>query len=199
MQNCLVELNLTYCLIYFNDVIVFLKTEEEHLHHLHIAFEHFREHNLKLMPTKCKFFKSETNYLAHHVLREGRQPSKENLETVADIAWPWTYTDIQASMGLVGFYRWFIKGFACIVQPLHKHLSGEGASKMNEWVTINKICWVPSRLPRRPALRPLCWLLTISTSHSSSKLTQASKDRELCYHRKRWMDDTIQWPMWASL
>ena len=31
MQNCLGELNLTYCLIYWGDVIVFSKTEEEHL------------------------------------------------------------------------------------------------------------------------------------------------------------------------
>ena len=31
MQNCLGKLNLTYCLIYLDDVIVFSKTEEEHL------------------------------------------------------------------------------------------------------------------------------------------------------------------------
>ena len=30
MQNCLGELNLTYCLIYLDDVIVFSHTEEEH-------------------------------------------------------------------------------------------------------------------------------------------------------------------------
>ena len=31
MQNCLGELNLTYALIYLDDVIVFSQTEEEHL------------------------------------------------------------------------------------------------------------------------------------------------------------------------
>ena len=31
MQNCLGELNLTYCLIYLDDVIVYSKTPEEHL------------------------------------------------------------------------------------------------------------------------------------------------------------------------
>ena len=57
MQNCLCELNLIYCLIYLDDVIVFSKVEEEHLHCLCIVFECFREHNLKLKPTKCEFFK----------------------------------------------------------------------------------------------------------------------------------------------
>ena len=41
MQNCPGELNLTYCLIYLDDAIVFSKTEEEHLQCLHIVFEHF--------------------------------------------------------------------------------------------------------------------------------------------------------------
>ena len=31
MQNCLGKLNLTYCLIYLDDVIVFSKMPEEHL------------------------------------------------------------------------------------------------------------------------------------------------------------------------
>ena len=42
MQNCLGELNLTYTLIYLDDVIV------EHLHHLWVVFARFLEHRLKL-------------------------------------------------------------------------------------------------------------------------------------------------------
>ena len=39
MQNCLGELNLIYCLIYLDDLIVFLQTVEEHLHQLCIMFD----------------------------------------------------------------------------------------------------------------------------------------------------------------
>ena len=39
MQNTLGELNLTYCIIYMDDVIVFGHTEEEHLEHLQVVFE----------------------------------------------------------------------------------------------------------------------------------------------------------------
>ena len=42
MQNTLGELNLMYCVIYLDDVIVFGHTEEEHLEHLHVMFERFR-------------------------------------------------------------------------------------------------------------------------------------------------------------
>ena len=35
-----------------------------------------------------------------------------------------------------GHYQQFIKGFTCITQPLHEHLSGEGAIKKREQVTL---------------------------------------------------------------
>ena len=39
MQNCLDKLNLIYCLIYLDALIMFLQTEEEHLHKLQVVFD----------------------------------------------------------------------------------------------------------------------------------------------------------------
>ena len=58
MQNCLGELNLTYCLIYLDDVIVFSDTPEEHLRRMCVVFNCLCEHSLKLKPSKCEVFKS---------------------------------------------------------------------------------------------------------------------------------------------
>ena len=63
MQNCLGELNLVYCLIYLDDIVVFLHTAAEHLHCLHIVFDQFREHNLKLKLSKCNFFQRGNHLL----------------------------------------------------------------------------------------------------------------------------------------
>ena len=67
MQNCLREPNLIYCLIYLDDIVVFWQTAEEHLHHLWVLFDQFREHNLKLKPSKCNLFREEITYLVHQV------------------------------------------------------------------------------------------------------------------------------------
>ena len=56
MQNTLGELNLTYCVIYLDDVIVFGHMEEKHLEHLCVVFKRFCKFNLKLKPLKCLFF-----------------------------------------------------------------------------------------------------------------------------------------------
>ena len=69
MQNCLGELNLTYALIYLDDVIVFSQTEEDHLIQLLAVFEHFWEHGFKLKPSKGHFLWKEITFLGHGVGR----------------------------------------------------------------------------------------------------------------------------------
>ena len=125
MQNTLGELNLTYCVIYLDDVIVLSHTEEEHLECLHVVFERFRKFNLKLKPSKCSFFQSEIVYLAHHILQRGILPSRENVQAVQEFLMPETYTQVCAFCRLVGHYRRFIKGFANIAHPLYDVLGKE--------------------------------------------------------------------------
>ena len=136
MLNCLGELNLTYCLIYLDDVIIFSKTEEEHLERMRVVFDRFHEHGLKLKPSKCEVFKTEINYLAHHVSKRGVLPSKKNLEAIARCPSPNTYTKVKSFVGLVGHYRHFIKGFANIAAPLYDLTSGENKDKKSEHLDL---------------------------------------------------------------
>ena len=79
MQNTLGELDLTYALIYLDDIVVFSKTEEEHLIWLRAVLEQFQKHGLKLKPSKCQFFRTEITYLGHRVSKDGMSPSQDNL------------------------------------------------------------------------------------------------------------------------
>ena len=85
MQNCMGELNLIYCLIYLDNLIVFLQTAKEHLHQLYVMFNQLREYNLKLKPLKQSLFKEEINYLAHWVSKWGVQPSNTNLKPLLSV------------------------------------------------------------------------------------------------------------------
>ena len=136
MLNCLGELNLTYCLIYLDDVIIFSQTEEEHLERMRVVFDCLREHGLKLKPSKCDMFKTKINYLAHHVSKKGVLPSKKNLEAIAEYPPPDTYTKMKSFVGLVGHYRCFIKGFANIATPLYDLTSGENKDKKSEHLDL---------------------------------------------------------------
>ena len=137
MQNCLGELNLTYCLIYLDDVIVFSDTPDEHLRRMRVVFDHLHEHGLKLKPSKCEVFKLEINYLAHHVSQKDVLPSKKNLESIAQCPPLDTYTKVKSFVELVGHYRCFIKGFAKIAAPLYDLTSGDNKDKKSEHVELS--------------------------------------------------------------
>ena len=137
MQNCLGELNLTYCLIYLDDVIVFSEMPEEHLQRMRVVFNCLQEHGLKLKASKCDVFKPKINYLAHHVSQKGVLPLKKNLESIAQCLPLDTYTKVKSFVGLVGHYRCFIKGFAKLAAPLYDLTSGDNKDKKSEHVDLS--------------------------------------------------------------
>ena len=143
MQNCLGELNLIYCLIYLDDLIVFLQTTKEHLHWLYVVFDQLREYNLKFKPLKCSLFKEEINYLAYQLSKWGIWPSNTNLKAITECAPPQTYMEIQAFLGLVGHYRWFIKGFAQIAQPMNETWLGREPVESQSGCHFPKMPWRP--------------------------------------------------------
>ena len=99
MQSCLGELNLTYCLIYLDNVVIYAKDEEEHIDRLRTIFERFRRDNLKLKPSKCNLFQKGIIYPAHDASAEGIRPPKAGLKAVAEFLEPTNYTKIRAFLG----------------------------------------------------------------------------------------------------
>ena len=138
-----------------------------------IVFD-LQEHNLRLKPTKCQFFWNEINYLAHHISREDVWLGKENLRAMAGFAVPQTHVKILAFLGLVEHYWQFIKSFVCIAQPLHKHLSWEGASKNSRQVLLMMESKDAFETLKKACLKDLCWLLQTLTSPICWKLMKAS-------------------------
>ena len=132
MQNCLGELNLTYALIYLDNVIVFSETEEEHLHRLRVVFGWFLEHGLKLKPSKCHFLQDKITFLGHKVSAKGMKPSTANLKVIAEMAPPTMYTGLRCFTRMTGFFQFFIKGYAKIAKPLNDLLEGKASKLKNE-------------------------------------------------------------------
>ena len=193
------ELNFIYCLIYLDDLMVFLQTAEEQLHHLCVVFDCLREYNLKLKPSKCSLFKEEINYLAHKVSKADIQPSDTNVKAIAEYAPPKTYTEIRAFLGLVGHYRHFIKGFAQIAQPLNEHLAGEGASQKSERVSLSEGALKVFEMLKGPAMNsPVLAFTDYTKEFSAGDQCFEGRIWEQFSPRNRRIDGFTQWPMAAG-
>ena len=69
--------------------------------------------------------------------KKGVQPSKKNLESIAQCLPPDTYTKVKSFVGLIGHYHHFIKGFTKIVAPLYDLTSGDNKDKKSEHVDLS--------------------------------------------------------------
>ena len=68
--------------------------------------------------SKCNFFSKEIQYLGHILSTTGIQPLPSKTHAIQHMQPPTMPKQVQAFLGLVGYYRKFIKGFAKIVSPL---------------------------------------------------------------------------------
>ena len=99
---------------YLDDIIIFSKTEEEHLQHLEEIFVRLRKFELKMKREKCSFFKKHIQYLGHLVSERGFEPLPEKLEYIRKMPAPRTAKEVKQFLGLIGYYRKFVPRFANI-------------------------------------------------------------------------------------
>ncbi|KAL0860680.1 hypothetical protein ABMA27_010024 [Loxostege sticticalis] len=118
MDNVLRGLQGIHCLIYLDDVIIFSKSLPEHIQKLRAVFDRFRQTNLKVQLDKSHFLRKEVLYLGHTITREGLKPNTDKIDAILNYPIPKTTTEIKSFLGLIGYYRKFIKDFAKITRPL---------------------------------------------------------------------------------
>ena len=108
-----------FAYIYIDDIVIYSKTAEEHLIHLERILQSLREANLRIKFSKCQIFKTSIEYLGFLVSKDGLMVNPKKLKSVAEFPTPKDMKGVQAFLGLVGYFRIFIKDFAKVARPLY--------------------------------------------------------------------------------
>ena len=110
--------DLPLAMAYLDDIIIYSSTPEEHSEHIRTVFEKLHDAKLSMKISKCHFFTKEIQYLGHILGKEGIKPVPAKTEAIKVMHPPVNPKQVHAFLGLVGYYRNFIRNFAKIAKLL---------------------------------------------------------------------------------
>lgn len=125
MREVLRDLNSRICFVYFDDIIVFAKSELQLLLNLRQVLFKIRKHNLKLKPKKCSICLDSLKFLGHQISAKGVQIDINRIDRVKNFPIPSSSSLVRSFLGLANYNRKFIKDFAKIAKPLSELTSSE--------------------------------------------------------------------------
>lgn len=119
-----------FVIVFFDDILVYSKNEEEHVENLVAVLRLLRENQLYSNISKYSFFQTEVHYLGHVVSKEGITLDPKKMRAIMEWLAPKNVDEVRSFMGLVGYYRRFIRDFSQIAYSI---TSLQRKGKKFEW------------------------------------------------------------------
>ncbi|KAK1641612.1 hypothetical protein QYE76_059417, partial [Lolium multiflorum] len=109
-----------FVVVYFDDILIYSKSLEDHLDHLRAVFNALRDARLYGNLEKCTFCTNRVAFLGYVVTAQGIEVDPAKIEAIKSWPQPKTVTQVRSFLGLAGFYRRFVKDFGSIAAPLNE-------------------------------------------------------------------------------
>lgn len=109
-------------IIFYDDVLVWGKTQAEHDARLRAVLKRFEEACLRLRREKCLISQPQVQYIGYEVCEEGLKPSADQIEDVLNAPRPHDVSTLRSFLGLVNFFGRFIPDCSSLLYPLNQLL-----------------------------------------------------------------------------
>jgi hypothetical protein len=109
-----------FVVVYYDDILIYSKSLDEHMDHLHAVFNALRDARLFANLEKCIFSTDQVSFLGYVVTPQGIEVDETKIEAIKSWPTPQSITQVRSFLGLAGFYRRYVKDFSTITAPLHE-------------------------------------------------------------------------------
>ena len=107
-----------FVVVYFDDILIYSKSYEEHLEHIRCVSDVLRREKLYANLKKCNFCTNELVFLGFVISAQGMKVDEQKIKAIQEWPTPKSIGEVRSFHGLTGFYRRFVKDFSTIAAPL---------------------------------------------------------------------------------
>jgi hypothetical protein len=107
-----------FVIVFFDDILVYNRSFEEHVQHLRMVFQWLRADKWKLKLSKCSFAQESISYLGHVISAAGLATDPSKIQAIVDWPTPTSVKELRGFLGLAGYYRKFVCNFGIVAKPL---------------------------------------------------------------------------------
>ena len=107
-----------FIVVFIDKILVYSKNKQEHGENLKIILQVLRKHLLFSKFSKCDFFKGIIQYLGQVVPKYGILVDLDKIKAITQWFVQKNLTHIRSFMGIMSYYRKFIKVFSKISYPI---------------------------------------------------------------------------------
>ena len=107
-----------FILVFFDDILIYSRTFDDHLQHLTIALQVLRDNQLFAKLRKCFFVQHNIEYLGHVISSQGVITDPKKIEVIMNWPQPATLKQLRGFLGLTGYYKRFVMNYGKITKPL---------------------------------------------------------------------------------
>lgn len=115
-----------YVLVFFDDILIYSPTWEQHLLHLKSVLQALVSHKLVANRKKCHFAQFSVEYLGHIISFEGVAMDPSKISCVLQWPSPKNAKGVRGFLGLTGYYRKFIRDYGKLAKPLTELTKKDG-------------------------------------------------------------------------
>jgi hypothetical protein len=188
--------------VYMDDICIYSRTMKEHVAHLTAVCKVLRDEKLYARPDKCVFGVDSVDFLGHTISKDGLHVDQKKIRAMEQLPEPTNRKELLSFLGLAGYYRKFIAGYAKIVLPLSALVKSNALWK---WDDSHRKAFLVIKLALQQA--PVLQLpnyeksFVVTTDASGyccgavlSQLDENNDDRPIAFLSKKLGPHEVNWP-----